>query len=240
MHDAPARGRCNCVAVTPVRVLVVDDHPLFAEALAARLSSEPSVDVLPFAASLAQAEALLASETPDIAVVDLMLGERSGLDVLRAVRDQQATTRVVMLSAVSDVEPVTDAVRLGARAWVPKSVDTRLLVSVIATVAAGGAWLPPGLLAGVLDNLTRDPDRDPDGLITLTAREREVLQCMVDGLSRAEIAPRLFLSTNTVRTHTQNLLAKLDCHSALEAVALARRNGMRPSGESPGASRSRR
>lgn len=217
-----------------IRVLIVDDHPLFAEALATRLSSEPCIEVLPTAATVEHAEALLAREQPDVAIVDLMLGERSGLEVLRVIRDQEADTRIVMLSASSNVGSVTEAVRSGARAWVPKSVDARRLVTVITTVAMGGAWLPSRLLAGVLDNLTREPDPDPDGLGALTPREREVLQCMVDGLSRAEVAERLFLSANTVRTHAQNLLAKLDCHSALEAVALARRNSMRPSGEPSG------
>ncbi|MGH8967660.1 MAG: response regulator transcription factor, partial [Actinomycetes bacterium] len=93
-------------------------------------------------------------------------------------------------------------------------------------------WIPPEVLGEVLRRVVAG-DAEPEAgrrmLAVLTPREREVLQCMVDGLGRAEIAGRLGLSANTVRTHTQNLLAKLDTHSALEAITLAMRCGMRPS-----------
>ena len=232
-HAGPAIVLAMASAMLPVRILVVDDHPLFSETLAARLGSEPNLRVLPVAATVEQAEALIAREEPAVVLLDYTLGDRCGLDVLDAIRDEQQRPQVVMLSASTEVGPVVDSLRLGARAWVCKSVEVRQLVAIINTVIAGGAWLSPELLALVLDELVREPDQKPDGLAALTAREREVLQCMVDGLPRAEIAAHLFLSANTVRTHTQNLLAKLDCHSALEAVAFARRNGMRPLGQAP-------
>lgn len=213
-----------------VRVLLVDDHPVFAHALAARIGSEPDLAVGPVAHTVGQALAELARGRATVIVLDLMLGSESGLAVLEHARTEYPDTKVIMLTAVDSVDAVVEAVRRGAGAWLPKSVDVAQLIRVIHGVARGEAWIPPALLGAVLTRLTEPDPAGPDPLAPLTAREREVLQCMVDGLSRAEIARRLYLSTNTVRTHAQSLLIKLGGHSALEAVAIAQRAGMHQSG----------
>jgi two-component system NarL family response regulator len=105
------------------------------------------------------------------------------------------------------------------------------MVRVVRGVSRGEAWLTPDLLGLVLTDLTARTRAQASPLEVLTPREHEVLQCLVDGLSRAEVAARLRLSENTVRTHTQNLIAKLGVHSTLESVALALRSGMRASGQ---------
>jgi len=141
-----------------------------------------------------------------------------------------------MLTAVEATEDVVTALTRGARAWLPKTIDSDRLVRVVRGVHRGEAWLAPDLLGRVLTDLTSRASGQPNPLTALTARESEVLQCMVDGLSRPEIAIRLGLSSNTVRTHTQNLIAKLGVHSTLESVALALRHGIRASsdGRKPG------
>ncbi|MGP4026660.1 response regulator [Actinomadura sp. 3N407] len=216
----------------PTRVLIVDDHALFAEALAARLGREPDLVILPIAADVRRALALTDTERPQVLVLDLTLGAESGLDVLDRVRESHPDVRVVVLTAMSDLDALVQAVRRGAVGWLEKTESADLVAQVIRSAARRGGWIPPDVLGEVLRRLMRD-DGEPDVgarlLAGLTPREREVLQCMVDGLGRAEIAERLGLSANTVRTHTQNLLAKLDVHSALEAITLAMRAGMRPS-----------
>lgn len=216
----------------PIRVLIVDDHTLFAEALTARLSREPDLVILPVAADTRRALALVATERPQVIVLDMMLGAENGLDVLDQVRRHHPEVRVVVLSAMSEVDAIVQAVRRGAVGWLSKTENADLVAQVIRSAARRGGWLPPEVLGDVLRRLLHD-EPEPNGgavlLGELTPREREVLQCMVDGLNRAEIAERLGLSANTVRTHTQNLLAKLDMHSALEAITLAMRAGMRPS-----------
>ncbi|TMR00299.1 response regulator transcription factor [Actinomadura soli] len=216
----------------PIRVLIVDDHALFAEALATRLSREPDLVILPIAADVRRALALTATERPRVLVLDLTLGAESGLEVLDRVRESDPEVRVVMLTAMSDLDAMVQAVRRGAVGWLEKTESADLVAQVIRSAAWRGGWIPPDLLGEVLRRLLRDGGEQNGGarlLAGLTPREREVLQCMVDGLGRAEIAERLGLSANTVRTHTQNLLAKLDMHSALEAITLAMRAGMRPS-----------
>jgi two-component system NarL family response regulator len=216
----------------PTRVLIVDDHALFAEALAARLGREPDLVILPIAGDVRRALALTATERPQVLVLDLTLGAESGLDVLDRVRADHPDVRVVVLTAMSDLDALVQAVRRGAVGWLEKTESADLVARVIRSAARQGGWIPPDVLGDVLRRLVRE-GAEPEGgalLAELTPREREVLQCMVDGLGRAEIAERLGLSANTVRTHTQNLLAKLGLHSALEAITVAMRAGMRPSG----------
>ncbi len=215
----------------PIRVLIVDDHALLAEALAARLGREPDLVILPIAPDARRALALTATERPHVLVLDLTLGAENGLEVLDRVRKAHPDVRVVVLTAMSDLDAMVQAVRRGAVGWLEKTESADLVARVIRSAARRGGWIPPDVLGEVLRRLLSG-DAEPTAgarlLAGLTPREREVLQCMVDGLGRAEIAERLGLSANTVRTHTQNLLSKLDMHSALEAITLAMRAGMRP------------
>jgi DNA-binding NarL/FixJ family response regulator len=217
--------------VDAIRVLVVDDQPRFAEALSAWLSREPGIEVVAAAGTLAAARGVLAGTAVDVVLVDLDLGGESGIDLLDHVRARHPATRAVVLTASTSPDALADAVRRGAASWLPKTADGGTLTRVVRGVLRGECWIPPELLGGLLRTLTAQPgsawaDR-------LTVRERQILQCLVDGLTRGEIADRLFLSANTVRTHTQNLLAKLSVHSVLEAVALGLRHGLRPTDADP-------
>jgi len=214
------------LAVQRSQVLVVDDHRAFAGALAARLSAEPDVHVVAAVVGCAEALATLAAEHVDLALVDLTLGADDGLELVRAMRDRQPDLVVVMVTEVDDDAAATAAVRFGVSGWVLKHAPVEDLLRVLRGVLAGESWYPPRMLTGVLHRLVRPADED-GALGRLTPREREVLACMVDGLDRQGIAERLYLSSNTVRTHVQNMLSKLEVHSGLEAVAVAVRAGLR-------------
>ncbi|MCO6006078.1 response regulator transcription factor [Actinoallomurus purpureus] len=211
-----------------IRVLIVDDHALFAEALAARLGAEPDLEVLPVAGDVRRTAALVATEAPDVVVLDFVLGEESGLDALDLLGRRHPEVRVVVLSGITDISPMVTALRRGAVAWVPKTESADLVARVIRGAAGRGGWIPPDVLGDVLRRLLASGEGDGGVLTGLTPREREVLQGMVDGLNRARLAERLGLSANTVRTHTQNLLAKLGAHSAVEAITIAMRAGVTP------------
>jgi DNA-binding NarL/FixJ family response regulator len=210
--------------VSPISVLAVDDHQVFADALQARLSAERDLTPVSVAYSVAEASSRLSRTPVDVAVVDYMLGDGTGAALAEQLRQLSPSTRVVILSATQSLEAVVDGLVAGVRAWLPKTIDLAHLVEVIRGVHVGEMWLEPALLGQVMPALlARAVAPAPDQLAVLTAREREVLDCMIAGLSRAEIAGQLMVSGNTVRTHTQNLIGKLGVHSSLEAVTLALR-----------------
>ena len=215
--------------VTPVQggvsVLVVDDHPVFADALCARLSAEPGLGPVDVAYGTSEALARFLQSPVDVAVVDYVLGDGTGAELAAQIRDTSPATAVVMLSAAHSVDAVIESLTGGARAWLSKTVDTALLVRVMHRVRAGQMWLDPTMLALVLPRLLEMAFTPRfDALAALTAREREILTCLGDAMDRREVAARLGISENTVRTHIQNLLAKLEVHSTVEAVSLMLRN----------------
>jgi DNA-binding NarL/FixJ family response regulator len=214
-----------------ISVLVVDDHAVFADALQARLRRERDLGLVTVAYNARDALQQASATRPAVVILDIVLSDRSGLDLVDEIRKGSPESNIVVLTAVESSEDVVTAVSRGARAWLPKTVDSDYLVRVVRGVSRGEAWLTPDLLGRVLTDLTARPRAQPNPLDVLTVREREVLQCLVDGLSRAEIAGRLRVSENTVRTHTRNLIAKLGMHSTLESVALALRSGLRASGQ---------
>lgn len=228
MRSARTAGIVRTVA--DVSVLVVDDHAVFAEAVQARLNREADLGPVWVAYSAAEARTLISRHRPAVLVLDLVLADGNGLELAGYAAVESPESKVLMLTAVTSTDSVIAALRKGARGWLSKTVDADQLVQVIRRVVRGEAWLAPDLLGRILSELVvRPAEPAPDPLASLTSREREVLQCLVDGLSRAEIAARLHVSANTVRTHTQNLLAKLGAHSTLESVALALRAGLRSS-----------
>lgn len=224
-----------------VRVCIADDHLVFAQALAARLRREPRLELSGVASDPRAILRLVARARPDILLLDLALGDDSGVDLLPDLLTEQPSLRVVILSGYDDTDLVVAAVRAGVRAWVMKTADGAELVEAIETVAAGGASFPPRLLLRLLDRLVRPPAPSTEARIAgrLTLRELEILQCLVDGMSAKQIAREFHLSEKTVRAHTQNLLSKLDAHSRAEAVAIALRLGMRPTGQRDREPRSR-
>lgn len=125
-----------------IRVLIVDDHALFAEALSARLAREPDLVLLPVAADVRRALALTATERPDVLVLDLTLGAENGLDVLDRVRERHPEVRVVVLTATDGVDAMVRAVRRGAVGWLPKTESAELVARVIRSSARRGGWIP--------------------------------------------------------------------------------------------------
>lgn len=235
-----------------IRVLVVDDHRIFAESLAAALAAEPDVDVSAAGSGPAALRSLERAAAEgrryDVLLVDADLGAGlpgirpavqevgedglvDGISLVAGVRGAQPHVRIVVLAEKDDPRRAALALQAGASGWVAKDCSLSRLLTVIRGVLREETHLPPALLTGVLRELTaaRKHRTESERLVeSLTPREREVLRCMVAGLGRKAVAERLFLSPHTVRTHMQNVLGKLGVHSTLAAVALARRAGVGP------------
>jgi len=214
--------------MTDISVLVIDDHVIFAQAVQSLLTREPDLRPVWIADTFAEARALIARYRPSVVLLDLMRADCGALQVVHHASEHSPKSRLLVLTGGTSTESVVASLRLGVRGWLPKTVDSDHLVRAIRGVARGEVWLAPDLLSVVLPELLQTAAVPDSPLTGLTAREREVLQCLVDGLTRAKIAERLYLSTNTVRTHAQNVMAKLNVHATLEAVAVAMQHGLTP------------
>jgi len=208
-----------------ITVFVIDHERTFADALAARLETEDDVEVVAAVHARTPAQCLIVGRHADIMLLDGDLPERAAMRLCEELCSRDEPPHVIMLSYSSEPERIVDAVRSGAAAWVGKNESLQHLLTVIRGVVRGETWLPPAAAGRVLAFLMQDQDqrRDNDRLLAaLTPREREVLTCLAEGAGRREVAERLHLSANTVRTHLQNLMVKLGVHSTLEAVAISR------------------
>ena len=217
-----------------IRIAVVDDHRVFAEALATRLSAEPDLAVVGTAGSSVDALALCSLHEIDVVTIDLDLGGEDGLELGRRLRDRWPDLGIVVVTGAVDDDRVGEAVEMGVRGWVAKQGAIEALLIAVRGAARGETRLPAALLTRVLISLSkrgRSSTPEAEDIARLTARELDVLRCLIEGLSRNEIGAMLHISPNTVRTHIQSILPKLNVHSALTAVAFARRAGVVGIGE---------
>jgi two-component system NarL family response regulator len=208
-----------------ISVFIIDQERTFTDALAVGLEAEQDVEVVVAVHRQAPAPSLIVGRHADVILLDGDLPGNATIRLCEELSGRADAPRVVMLSRSLDAERITDSVRAGAAAWVSKTESLAYLVRVIRGVAAGETWFPPAKMGAVLQLLMqeREQQRECDQLLaSLTAREREVLSCLAAGAGRNDVADQLHLSAHTVRTHLQNLMAKLGVHSALEAVALTR------------------
>lgn len=199
-------------------MLIVDDHPMVRDGLAAVLDSEDDLDVIGVASDVAEARAELDRCPPEVVVTDYQLPDGSGLDVAAHAIERGA--RTLLISAVADGGVVIDAVRAGCAGFVHKGHATPELAAAVRTIAAGGAVFP----ASALRRLVRqDPPADRHDL---SERELEVLRLLARPIPVQEIAAELFISLHTARNHVRSILAKLGARSQLEAVVIAVRSGI--------------
>lgn len=206
-------------------IFIIDQERTFADALAVRLEAEDDVEVVVAVHRQGAAPSLIVGRFADLVLLDADLPGDAAADLCEELSSRDEPPRVIMLSRGVDPSRIADSVRAGAAAWVSKSESLDHLLQVIRGVIAGQMWLPLAEMGAVLRLLLAPHEQPTEGdrlLAALTPREREVLACLADGAGRREVAERLNLSANTVRTHLKNLMAKLGVHSTLEAVALTR------------------
>lgn len=209
-------------APDPIRVLLVEDHDMVAEAIEMALAHTEGIAVVARARSIATALSEAPRCAPDVVVLDRRLPDGDSIDAiarLRAVTD----ARVLVLTGDATTAVATRVAEAGAAGLVLKSSRLDELTDAVRRVAAGEVVFSPGLLAGVFDRLTGRVR--PVGA-SLTNRERETLLLLADGASTGEISARLSVAHNTARNHVQRVLEKLGARSKLEAVAIARREGL--------------
>lgn len=207
-----------------IRVLIVEDQRMIADLLTAMLAREDDIEVVGWARTASEARVQVAAGEPDVVLMDFRLPDGDGVAVTQQLRQENPDVAVVMVTAAESDTVLTAALQAGCSGYITKGQPSAEVVAAVRTAHEGGSTISPELLARALPRLsgrTSGSDRSP-----LTPRQLQVLQLLARGSSTQEIADQLGVSPNTVRNHTQAVLTRLDAHSKLEAVAVARQEGL--------------
>jgi DNA-binding NarL/FixJ family response regulator len=210
----------------PLRVMVVDDHPMWREAVERDLAAE-GIQIVATAANGKDVLNRARATRPAVVVLDLQIPEPNGVEVTASLVADDPTVRVLILSASGEERDVLGAVKAGATGYLVKSASRQELIDAVRRVAAGGTVFTPGLAGLVLGEYRRLADKsDVSDTPRLTERETEVLRLVAKGLSYKQIAERLVLSHRTVQNHVQNTLRKLQLHNRVQLVRYAIEQGL--------------
>jgi two-component system nitrate/nitrite response regulator NarL len=210
-----------------MRVLIVDDHKLFAEAIRSALSSGgKGMDIIAVAGTAREGLEAAKKGRPDVALVDLGLPDGNGIQLGREILETCPGTVVLAVTAMSDPQMLREAMKSGLHGYITKDTPMAHFVESIEAAVNGHVIVPHKLAARAAGAKTGE-ERDASLMAEqLTSRERDVLGMLVEGRRSDEMATKLSISPNTVRTHIQNILTKLQVHSRLEAAAFAVRHGL--------------
>lgn len=211
----------------PIRVMVVDDHPMWRDAVERDLLAA-GLDVVAVAADGHQALARFPAARPQVVVLDLQIPGPNGVEVTAAVLKTDPSARVLILSASGEQDDVLEAVKAGATGYLVKSASREELLDAVRRVARGDSVFTAGLAGLVLGEFRRlsAPSSGIVGNPELTERETEVLKMVAKGMSYKQIADRLVLSHRTIQNHVQNTLRKLQMHNRVELTRYAIEQGL--------------
>ncbi|MFN2144697.1 MAG: response regulator [Anaerolineales bacterium] len=228
-----------------IKVIVVDDHPLFRQGVVDSFSLEPDIEVVGEAESGERAIEIIRHIKPDVTVLDVNLPGMNGQQITRQIVTEKLPTRVVLLTAYDDLEQVIHAMRVGAYAYSAKDVSPELLVEIIRAVSEGYFYIEGKKMDAVgvtawleskMDTSQKAYSDPGEPFYPLSSREMEVLGCITQGLSNKEIAVKLGISHQTVKNHVTAILRKLSVEDRTQAAVYALKRGwMRLHGEDPGA-----
>lgn len=201
----------------PIRILSVEDHPVFREGLTAIISSQPDMLMVAQATNAIEALAEFRKHRPDVTLMDLRLPGTNGTDTLVAIRGEFPRARVIMLTTSDSDGEIQSAMKAGASAYILKSVPKNELLTAIRSVHAGQRHVPPEVAARLAEHMGEED---------LTSRELEVLRLIRDGFRNKQIADQLAIAETTVNFHIKNLVDKLGANDRTHAVTIAIRRGL--------------
>jgi DNA-binding NarL/FixJ family response regulator len=197
----------------PIRLLLVDDHPLVREGLKARLSTVATLEVVGEAGDAAEAAAQVSATRPDLVLMDVGMKDINGIELTRRLLAEHPQLLVLVLSMYDNPEYVNRAMQAGARGYVLKDAPASDIIEAIAAVSAGGTFLSPAVSGRLFRSQTPRP--------VMSLRESEILACLAKGRSSKQIAQELDLSVRTVESHRQNINRKLNLDGQAELIKYA-------------------
>lgn len=209
--------------MSPIRILLVDDHTLFRSGVRALLQRQTDIEIAGEAGEGAEALKLIRSLKPDLVLLDLNMPGLSGLEVLKLALEENPQQAIIMLTLSEDSRDLMVALQTGARGYLLKNSNVDYLVNAIRMVATGGTAIQPemaGSLAAGLRQMKKE-EHEPEEKEHLTAREKEVLKLVAAGQSNKEIARGLDIGESTVKFHIQSILRKLNLTSRVQAAVYA-------------------
>ncbi|MGF1576901.1 MAG: response regulator [Cyanophyceae cyanobacterium] len=220
---------------TPIRIILVDDHLILRDILRNRLQEEAHFQIVATCGDGVEALAAARQYSPDVMLLDIEMPQLDGVEVTRILKRELPSVRVIALTALDGDDVLMDMMSAGADGFCPKTVDVATLIKAIELVAQGATFLPPEtscrlrllMQQGILSSQSPPPSSE-QAPVNLTQREVEILQWVTQGLSNAEIGERTHISINTVRCHIKNILTKFNVHDRVQAVNLARQQGLLP------------
>ncbi len=201
-----------------ITCLIVDDHEVVREGLRLSLSRAPHIRVIGEAADGAAAVALAERRRPDVVIMDVRMPGMDGLDATKLLTEKLPDVSVLIFTAYSERTLLSRGLDSGALGYILKEAPHETLVRAIDKVAGGESFIDPALMPAFLSGKDRED--------MLTGREREILQLLADGMSNADVAQRLFISQETVKSHVRHILAKLEADTRTHAVAIALRDAI--------------
>ncbi len=215
----------------PIRVLLVDDQPLFREGLAVLLTNHPGIEVVGEAGNGQEALAQVAACQPDVVLMDVRMPVLDGVAATRLLHQQQPHLPVIILTTFDDDDQVFEGLRAGAVGYLLKDVSSQKLVEAIQTAVRGETFLQPSIAAKVVAELNRISQAQPTTVQAhliepLSERELEILRLLATGASNREIAQQLFITEGTVKNHVTNILGKLNVRDRAQAVLHAKELGL--------------
>ena len=228
--------RAGSSGADEIRIVIADDHRMFAEALRTAMRLEDDVSVVAVVHDGEAAVEVAMAEHPDVVVMDVSMPGVDGISATRKITDANPETRVVMLSADEEEHTRAKALDAGATGFLSKGQAVNELASSVRAAFRGESLVSPEEMRRILSHLRKRRERDAaerERVDRLTKRETQILQGMADGLTPDRLAEKLGISRHTLRTHVQNVLFKLKVHSKVEALALAIRHGKVSTGDRP-------
>jgi len=210
----------------PIRVLIIDDHSLFRSGIRLVLERQDDFELVGEAGSGLEGVKDAKRLNPDVILLDLHMPDLSGLETIPLLQDEAPDAQIVMLTVSEDAEDLLEALRIGARGYLLKNIETDFLLQSIRRAAAGESVMSPQMTSKLADAMRAPAKGNATDAVKLTPREREIIVKLARGDSNKEIARELELSESTVKIHVQGILRKLNLASRVQAAVYAVEHGL--------------